>query len=79
MNNATIFERIAEIAIANGYEVSLEQKNYEHNSSTFITKSEGTDTGLVLRRYPPQDDNDDAEDEEEIINEDNAIDADTAS
>lgn len=56
MNKKKIFKELAKMAMDNGYEVTLENKNIDFKSKTLgsLANTESLDTGLVLRMYPPE-------------------------
>ena len=56
MNKKKIFKSLAKLAMENGYEVMLEDKNVDFKSKALgnLANTESLDTGLVLRMYPPE-------------------------
>lgn len=71
MDSKDIFVMIAQTAMAMGYHISLEQKDYEGDSSVVgnMSKSHRTDRGLVLNAYPPTKDEAEQDNEEEADDE----------
>ena len=57
MDSKDIFTIIAQTALAMGYELELEQKDYDGESKTLgnMANSKKTDKGLTLRVFRPKD------------------------
>lgn len=66
MDIREIFIEMAKLALEAGYEIMLEQKNYDCKSKTFgsLASTDSLDTGLVFRAYPSQCEEDEEETEE---------------
>lgn len=79
MDSKDIFIMIAQTALVMGREITLEQRDYSHESKVLgsMNASKTTDTGLIFRAFPPQDGEyeSDAEDTDEEEDEDNDDDA----
>lgn len=56
MNKKKLFKELTKLAMENGYEVMLEDKNVDFKSKALgnLANTESLDTGLVLRMYPPE-------------------------
>lgn len=77
MDSKEIFTMIAQTALAMGYEIELEQKDYDGESKVIggMSNSRRTDKGLILRVFTPKaeaaEDPADEADEEEDEDDDN--------
>lgn len=56
MDSKEIFTMIAQTALAMGYEIELEQKDYDGESKVIggMSNSRRTDKGLILRVFTPK-------------------------
>lgn len=57
MDSKDVFTMIAQTALAMGYEIELEQKDFDGESKVIgnMSNSKRVDKGLILRAFPPRD------------------------